>query len=91
MGVYDLPASIDYVLNATSSEKLTYIGHSQGTTEFFVLLSERPEYNQKITKMIALAPIAYSTHIYNPFLRFLASRYVLKLIKVRNSRLKYQS
>jgi len=66
IGVYDLPASIDFVLYKTGSKKLQYIGHSQGTTAFFVMLSEKPEYNDKIEKMHALAPIAYVGHVVSP-------------------------
>jgi hypothetical protein len=32
-----------------------------GTTAAFVLLSEKPEYNQKIKLFVALAPVAYMT------------------------------
>jgi pimeloyl-ACP methyl ester carboxylesterase len=32
MGDYDAPAQVDYVRKATGFDKLTYIGHSQGTT-----------------------------------------------------------
>mmetsp|Transcript_15439 Transcript_15439/g.26121 ORF Transcript_15439/g.26121 Transcript_15439/m.26121 type:complete len:84 (+) Transcript_15439:502-753(+) len=31
MGDFDAPAQIDYVRGSTGAEKLTYIGHSQGT------------------------------------------------------------
>lgn len=48
IGIYDQPATIDYVLQQTSSTKLHYLGHSQGGTSIIVLLSERPEYNEKI-------------------------------------------
>lgn len=57
MSVKDLPAFIDYIINYTGHKKLNYIGHSQGTTMFFVLMSELPEYNEKIIVMNALAPI----------------------------------
>lgn len=50
----------------TGQEKLQYIGHSQGTTAFFVMLSEKPEYNDKIEVMHALAPIAYIGHVVSP-------------------------
>ncbi|CAH1402322.1 unnamed protein product [Nezara viridula] len=59
MGYYDLPACIDYILRQTGYPKLEYIGHSQGTSIFFILASTRPEYNEKISYMSALAPIAY--------------------------------
>ena len=32
MGKYDLPASLDYVSKESGSEKIAYLGHSQGTT-----------------------------------------------------------
>ncbi|XP_076230782.1 gastric triacylglycerol lipase [Calliopsis andreniformis] len=63
LGVYDLPASIDYILAQTKYDKLFYIGHSQGTTQFWVMMSERPSYNSKISLMIALAPVAYTSHM----------------------------
>ena len=42
-----------------------------GTTMNFILLSEKPEYNEKIKIFIALAPVAFMTHIKSP-IRFLA-------------------
>lgn len=54
--MFDLPATINYVLNATGAEKLFYVGHSQGTTSFFVMLSELPEMNDKIKAAAMLSP-----------------------------------
>lgn len=59
---------IDYVLNQTGYKKTGYFGHSQGTTSFWVLCSMRPEYNNKITMMHALAPVAYMKHVKSPLL-----------------------
>ncbi len=42
-----------------------------------VLLSERPEYNQKIKAGFLLAPAAFMTHAYNPI--FLLSEWVEEL------------
>ena len=66
MGRYDLPATIDYILNLTNKTDLFYVGHSQGTTQFFVMCSLRPEYNSKIRLMSAFAPVAYMSHAQGP-------------------------
>ncbi|KAI8427546.1 hypothetical protein MSG28_002059 [Choristoneura fumiferana] len=56
-------AMIDYVIKNTKVSKLQYVGFSQGTTAFWVMASTRPEYNDKISAMQALAPIAYVGNI----------------------------
>lgn len=65
-GNYDLPAMVDYVLKTSMRPRLYYIGHSQGTTDFFVMNSLRPEYNDKIRLSIQLAPVAYMGNISSP-------------------------
>lgn len=80
MGMYDAPAMIDYILNYIGQEKLFYIGFSQGTTQFWVLTSLRPEYNEKIKLMSALAPVAYTGHI-TGLLRPLS--FIVNIFKVR--------
>lgn len=62
-GKYDLPACIDKVLNVTGLPKLFYIGYSMGTTTFFVMASEKPEYNDKVITFLALAPAVYLSHL----------------------------
>uniref|UniRef100_A0A8D8QN01 Lipase 3 n=1 Tax=Cacopsylla melanoneura TaxID=428564 RepID=A0A8D8QN01_9HEMI len=62
MGVYDMPAFIDFILKKTNQDKVAYIGHSMGTTMFYVMASVRPEYNEKILVQLSLAPIAYLGH-----------------------------
>ena len=39
---YDLPATIKYIKSKTNGKKMTYIGHSQGTTIFFMLYMDNP-------------------------------------------------
>ncbi|XP_050300262.1 lipase 3-like [Anthonomus grandis grandis] len=75
IGVYDLPAVIDYVLNITQKSKVNFIGHSQGTTTFFVMGAERPEYNDKIGVMVGMAPSAFLGHLKDPSIRFFAPNY----------------
>ncbi|KAG7296058.1 hypothetical protein JYU34_021155 [Plutella xylostella] len=62
IGEIDVPTMIDYVLETTEHQRLHYIGHSQGTTVFFVMTSLKPEYNDKIISMHALAPVAFMEH-----------------------------
>ncbi|XP_030080404.1 lipase 1-like [Drosophila hydei] len=73
IGYYDLPALIDAVLAKTGYEKLSYFGHSQGTTTFFVMASTRPEYNAKIHVMSALAPVAFMGNMECPLKRIAPS------------------
>ncbi|KAJ8716127.1 hypothetical protein PYW08_013412 [Mythimna loreyi] len=72
IGNIDVPSMIDYVLQVTGEQKLHYIGHSQGTTAFFVMASMRPAYNNKIISMHALAPVAYMAHNENLLLQAIA-------------------
>lgn len=69
IGKYDLPATIDYVLKRSNHSRVHYVGHSQGTTAFFVMASERPEYNDKILLMTAMAPPVYMAHVSNELLQ----------------------
>lgn len=58
-GQYDVPAMIDVVLNVTGLPRVMYIGYSMGTTSFFTMMSERPEYNDKVISFVGLAPAVY--------------------------------
>lgn len=62
IGMYDIPAAIDYILKITKAEKLVYVGHSLGTTIFYVTAATRPEYNEKVLFQISLAPVAGLQH-----------------------------
>lgn len=48
IGIHDLAENIDFILEYTKQPSLFYIGHSMGGTTFTVLMSERPEYNEKV-------------------------------------------
>jgi len=65
MGKFDVPANIDYVLNQTGKASLSYVGHSQGTSQFFVAMTQpnlRTKLESKVNAFIALAPVAYMAH-----------------------------
>jgi len=72
IGVTDLPTMIDHVLATTGESQTFYVGHSQGTTSFFVMASSLPEYNKKIRAQISLAPIAFMNHMTSPLLHIMA-------------------
>ncbi|XP_034239874.1 lipase 3-like [Thrips palmi] len=69
IGVLDLPSCIDHVLAATNQSALHYVGHSQGTTTFFVMGSERPEYMAKVKAFVGLAPVAFVRDIRSDLIR----------------------
>ncbi|XP_011549966.3 lipase 1 [Plutella xylostella] len=71
-GTVDLAATVDYILSETKADKVNYIGHSQGTTSFFVLTSTRPEYNAKFNVAVCLSPVAYLYHVGNPMIKVIA-------------------
>lgn len=63
---------IDYVLKASGQAKLVYVGHSMGTTAFFVAASMKPEYNDKVLAYYALAPVMYLGHMGSLMLRVIS-------------------
>ncbi|XP_063989587.1 lipase 3-like [Diachasmimorpha longicaudata] len=77
IGVYDLPAMIDYILKKTGNPNMSYIGYSQGTTALFVMASERPEYIGKIKGMVCMAPIAFLSNHRSPLLKCVVPLHML--------------
>ncbi|GFR96055.1 lipase [Elysia marginata] len=63
MAKYDLPAEINYILDATNNKQLYYVGFSQGTTIGFAKFSEDQQLAKKVKHFIALAPVAHVGHI----------------------------
>lgn len=53
---HDIPDTISYILDTTSTESLSYIGFSQGTAQAFAALSIHPRLNNQVNVFIALAP-----------------------------------
>uniref|UniRef100_A0A8B9G8R0 Lipase n=1 Tax=Amazona collaria TaxID=241587 RepID=A0A8B9G8R0_9PSIT len=69
MAMYDLPATINYILQKTGQEQLYYVAHSQGTTTGFIAFSSIPELDRKIKMFFALAPITTSSNVKSPLAR----------------------
>lgn len=58
MGLHDLPAVINKALQVSGASKLTYIGHSQGTTQMFYALSKNEAYYlDRVNLFVALGPV----------------------------------
>nr|XP_056705246.1 lipase member M-like [Euleptes europaea] len=56
MGIFDLSAMIDFILQKTGQRQIYYVGHSQGSSIGFVAFSELPQLAEKIKIFFALAP-----------------------------------
>uniref|UniRef100_A0A669QBZ1 Lipase n=1 Tax=Phasianus colchicus TaxID=9054 RepID=A0A669QBZ1_PHACC len=69
MAMYDLPATINYILQKTGQEQLYYVAYSQGTTTGFIAFSSIPELDRKIKMFFALAPITTSSNMKSPLVR----------------------
>ncbi|XP_063915571.1 lipase 1-like [Zophobas morio] len=72
MGTIDLPTMVDHVLKVTYQKGLYYVGYSQGSTIFFVMMATQPKYNDKIKVHVSMAPAAYLGHMKNVPIRTIA-------------------
>jgi len=63
LGVNDAPAMVDFVTKKTGKAKISWIGHSQGTSQMFSALSENIDGLQsKLNAFLAFAPIVNLSH-----------------------------
>ncbi|XP_033005094.1 lipase member M-like [Lacerta agilis] len=66
MGMYDIPAVINFILKKTGQKQLYYVGYSEGAATGLIAFSAIPELSQKIKTFFALAPVIslrYSTSL----------------------------
>lgn len=68
MGKYDIPAVVDYVLEATGQEQLSYVCHSLGCGSLFIGAVERPPLNGLVDVAVALAPSVSWANLNEAFL-----------------------
>lgn len=71
MAVYDLPTFINFVLNTTGHKTLSYVGHSEGTTQAFAGFSFDPKLGEKVNLFVALSPVVYVNHQKSPLVNWL--------------------
>ena len=74
MGKYDVPANVDFVLKQTNNTKLSFIGHSFGTSQMFSALAfNHGNIKDKVDVFLAMAPVT-RTDTTNPlFLQIVAN------------------
>jgi gastric triacylglycerol lipase len=80
MGEFDVKANLGYVTAITGKDKITYVGHSQGTSQMFAALSDKAttDYvHSKLNGFIALAPVAYLANSNSKLIRLLANDGIL--------------
>jgi lysosomal acid lipase/cholesteryl ester hydrolase len=81
MAQYDLPAFINFILKTTGKSSLSYIGHSQGTTQAFAAFSEGyGNLCSQVNVFIALAPVARALNVQSASLKSLAAQNVDSLV-----------
>lgn len=59
MGIYDLPAMVDHILNVTGRSYVLYTAHGQGTTVSFMGNMFNPDLAYKIKAFFNMGPITY--------------------------------
>lgn len=59
----DAPAQIDLALQVSGAKKLAVVGHSQGSSIMYALLSSKPEYNEKVSVALHMGPVAFIADI----------------------------
>lgn len=66
---------MDFITKKIGVEKLdAYIGHSEGTTQFFIGETLLPEYYKKhVNIFVGMAPVVRLDHTTNQLLKFVAN------------------
>ncbi|KAJ8953104.1 hypothetical protein NQ318_013448 [Aromia moschata] len=78
IGVKDIPALVDKVLSISGQATVSYIGHNEGTTAFYAMVSENPDYSDKFDRHISLGPIVYMKNADNEVFENIKNHYTDK-------------
>lgn len=82
IGLFDLPAMLDFMLEHTKQSKTFYVGHSQGTCSLLALLSSQPSYNDKINEAHLMTPAVFMRNATSPLLTMPAKRSQLVMVNI---------
>ncbi|XP_077553276.1 lysosomal acid lipase/cholesteryl ester hydrolase-like [Haemaphysalis longicornis] len=66
IGSYDLAAAVDHIINVTGFSRIGLLSYSLGFTSSLVLLSMRPEYNDKVNILVGYGAVGNITHFTSP-------------------------
>jgi len=66
MAQFDVPAHVRYVKEATAAEEVIFIGHSQGTTQWFLANALDEELSKNFKAFVGIAPVVHSGGIHTP-------------------------
>lgn len=83
MAKYDVPANINFILEKTGHSKINYVGHSQGTTQFWLANILHDDIGSKIKKMAACAPVMFLHHTNSEFVN-LSLKYGIDKLLIDN-------
>jgi pimeloyl-ACP methyl ester carboxylesterase len=85
MGKYDLPAMIEFIRGKTGKEKISYIGHSQGTAQLFSALTYNTEYfTSRLNSFVALGPVTSMENVGSGLVKIVAESRVDKILEFLN-------
>eukprot|EP00301_Raphidiophrys_heterophryoidea_P003981 c11770_g1_i1.p1 GENE.c11770_g1_i1~~c11770_g1_i1.p1 ORF type:complete len:413 (+),score=96.36 c11770_g1_i1:1-1239(+) len=79
MGRLDVPANIQYVLQATGKQNISFVGWSQGTTQMFIasLEKELGEWlRSRVNVFVALSPVTYLNHCQSELIDAMATFHI---------------
>lgn len=68
IGIFDLRAFVEFILNLIDGSSISYVGHSQGGCTILILLSMLPEFNAYINQAHLLTPAAFLGAAKSPLL-----------------------
>ncbi|KAH3903432.1 related to Probable lipase C1672.09 [Saccharomycodes ludwigii] len=68
--IFDIPDTIDYILELTYQEKIIYIGFSQGASQGFASLSINPNLSKKFKIFIGLSPAMIPKNLNHPIANY---------------------
>jgi lysosomal acid lipase/cholesteryl ester hydrolase len=82
MAQYDLPANIFYIKNITGSQKVDYIGHSQGTVQYFIKYSLNPTFiHENVQNFVSIGTVVNIFNTTSKIVHILESTYIMKMME----------